>query len=59
VSGDPLDGVYEYEITLPQHSERGEWRMTWGLLVDQVGNRDDLQAQHLAAAGLPTGFRNG
>jgi hypothetical protein len=56
LSGTMLDGVFRYDLTLPQFSEQGTWTVEYFLLVDQVGNTDRLYQGDLTAAGMPTTF---
>jgi hypothetical protein len=56
LSGTMLDGVFRYDLTLPQFSEQGTWTVEYFLLVDQVGNTDRQYQGDLTAAGMPTTF---
>jgi len=38
ISGDMLDGVYEYTMTIPQYAESGVWVANYFLSYDNVGN---------------------
>ena len=51
VSGTPLDGMYEDEMTLPRFSEPGTWTIGNVLVVDQVGNARSFNATQAALAG--------
>jgi hypothetical protein len=56
VSGSALDGIYEYQMTVPQFAEAGTWRIESAYLYDQVHNFRGLSAGDLEAAGFPTSF---
>jgi hemolysin type calcium-binding protein len=59
VSGDNMDGTFVYTATVYRYSQRGTWKLQGLTLVDNVGNRGDLNAAQLAAMGLPVIFTNG
>lgn len=56
VSGDASDGVYESTMTVPAGAEQGTWTVQYMWPVDKVGNRGNLDATAMAAAGFPTTF---
>ncbi|HPR65622.1 MAG TPA: SdrD B-like domain-containing protein, partial [Methanothrix sp.] len=56
ISGDELDGIYEDEMTLPQYSEPGTWKLDYISLSDSVGNRKRLSQDDAKALGFPTEF---
>ena len=58
VSGNTLDGIYQYVLTLPKYSEKGIWKLQFFLVSDKVGNRKQLSKSDMIALGLPTEFRN-
>jgi hypothetical protein len=49
VSGDGLNGVYTGTAVVPKGSKEGIWEVSWLSLVDMLGNRQDLNADALAA----------
>lgn len=55
-SGTQLDGVYRYEMKVPQGSEPGTWVLSSFLLADQAGNQLRLSGEQVAAFGFPTTF---
>lgn len=59
VSGTALDGVYEYDMTVPASAEEGTWTAKYLLLVDQVGNSRTLDTAALTAGNFPTTFQVG
>ncbi|MDD3524534.1 MAG: SdrD B-like domain-containing protein, partial [Candidatus Cloacimonetes bacterium] len=59
ISGDELDGVYEDDMTIPQYSELGTWKLDYLSLRDWGGSRRQLSQVDVAALGFPTKFRNG
>jgi hypothetical protein len=54
VSGDGLDGVYQFQIDVPRFSELGTWRVINILVNDATRNFRNYSAAELAAQGLPT-----
>ena len=57
ISGDAVDGVYQYQMTVPEFSAQGTWTVQTFLLVDNAGNNQALTATQLANAGFPTSFQ--
>jgi len=51
--GNIYDGVYQFEITIPQYSEGGEWRISNLYVTDAVGNWHQYYTDELVALGFP------
>jgi hypothetical protein len=45
ISGDTLDGIYTYDMTIPMSSATGTWTIDYILLVDQAGNSSNLNRE--------------
>ncbi|WP_449384945.1 DUF7035 domain-containing protein, partial [Candidatus Methanocrinis alkalitolerans] len=56
ISGDEIEGTYQYKIDLPQYSEQGTWKLSHMWLRDKVGNSKYLSGNEMAALGFPTEF---
>jgi hypothetical protein len=58
VSGTARDGVFEpgMAAVLPQHAEKGTWRLDRFSMTDQAGNMVTLTTDALRAAGFATTF---
>ncbi|MDQ3962690.1 MAG: hypothetical protein M3277_02065 [Actinomycetota bacterium] len=56
VSGDPKDGVYEVQVTLPRYSPQGDWRVQNVRVEDEAGNGRYYFREHLEQLGLSTTF---
>ena len=54
VSGDMLNGTYVSNMTLPMHSESGEWHLAYFLLQDNSGNYVNLNEAEMENLGFPT-----
>lgn len=52
ISGDGLNGVYKYNLTFPQLSEGGTWRISYISISDVVWNSLDLDANDLNLMGF-------
>jgi hypothetical protein len=59
VSGTAQDGIYSYDMTVPQFSEEGTWTLEYFYLSDAATNATFLSAAQVAALGFPTTFTNG
>ena len=57
VSGTPTDGIYESQMTVPQWSAQGTWKVSNLRLIDEAGNHQSLSASDLAGQGFPTTFQ--
>jgi hypothetical protein len=57
ISGTNVDGVYQYQMTVPQCSAQGTWTTQSFSLVDNAGNSQSLNAIQLANVGFPTSFQ--
>lgn len=57
-SGTAQDGTYQATMTVPRGAEQGDWKVTWMLLTDAVGNQRTISAAQLQAAGFPAAFSN-
>jgi hypothetical protein len=55
-SGSARDGRYQVNVSVPRYVEWGVWRLTHVELTDMVGNKAELDADDLAAAGLAASF---
>lgn len=58
VSGDGLDGIRTFTITVPRYTERGTWHLMDVRLGDDAGNVRSWPEAELLALGLPTTFVN-
>ncbi len=56
VSGTAQNGGYGFQVTMPQFSETGTWRLSSAYLRDIVGNSRSLTPSDLTSAGAPTTF---
>ena len=54
LSGTPLNGVWQGQITMPRYSEAGAWKVDYVSLEDAADNVRYLYASDLQAAGFPT-----
>ena len=54
VSGSMLNGTYVNNVTLHRYSERGDWHLTWFLLLDNVANSQFMTEQDIINLGFPT-----
>jgi putative cell wall-binding protein len=55
-SGTANDGVYDFSLSLPQHSAQGTWRIDKVVLYDVAGNERVTTAEQVAQLGGPTTF---
>jgi PKD repeat protein len=55
-TGDLRDGVHQINITIPQFSEAGEWKIEYIYLFDAVNNMRWYYTEDLAALDFPTVF---
>jgi hypothetical protein len=53
-SGDASNGTWTISMSFPTGSEPGTWLVEYVVIVDEAGNRLDLQAADLQALGFPT-----
>jgi hypothetical protein len=58
VSGNNLDGNYDFIVTVPQNSEQGTWHLQNIHFQDNAGNTTSYTESQLSALGYPTTFRN-
>src|SRR4051812_22034247 len=56
ISGTANDGVYRYQLTMPQYSAHGTWTVDMFSLSDAVGNRREISVADLTNAGYPSSF---
>lgn len=56
VSGTDRDGIYRYEVTVPQYAERGVWTVDWVHIRDHADNTRDWQYQAVPSAGFDLKF---
>jgi len=56
ISGNEIEGTYQYKIDLPQYSEPGTWKLSHMRVSDRVGNSKYLSGDEIAALGFPTEF---
>lgn len=56
IQGDPVEGTYQFDITIPAFSEAGEWSLKV-FVRDRVGNLDFPDRFELEAAGLTASFQ--
>jgi len=54
ISGDALDGIYQYILYIPQYTEQGTWHLKHLGLSDNVGNGVSFTESELAGLGFPT-----
>ncbi len=54
VSGTPLSGVWQGQITMPRYSEPGNWQVNFMTLEDNANNFSYLYTSNLQAMGFPT-----
>jgi len=54
LSGTPLAGVWQGQITLPRYSEAGAWQVNFVSLKDSAGNFTYLYTSNLQTLGFPT-----
>src|SRR3954447_16685912 len=59
ISGTANDGVYRYQLTMPQYSAQGPWTVDMFSLSDAVGNRREISVADLTNAGYPSSFSVG
>jgi hypothetical protein len=56
ISGTAVDGVYRFQMSVPQSSESGTWTVETVTLVDLLNTTRFLTAAQLQASGLPSSF---
>jgi RHS repeat-associated protein len=54
ISGTPLDGAWQAQMTFPQFAEPGTWTLSFVELFDAASNHVTLNTVALSAAGFPT-----
>ena len=54
ISGDSNDGLYEFEVHIPQFSEAGDWRVPNFQIYDSTWNFGNYSGDELSARGFPT-----
>jgi hypothetical protein len=54
VSGTPLNGTTELNVSFPRFSETGTWKVSGVGVIDNVGNSFVLDTDDLASSGFPT-----
>jgi hypothetical protein len=58
ISGDGLDGVYQYSMVMPRYAESGVWTASYLMLVDSIGNSRLMYTSALVAGAFPTTITN-
>ena len=54
ISGDSNDGVYQFQVYIPQFSETGDWHVPNFQIYDSTGNFGNYSGAYLATLGFPT-----
>jgi hypothetical protein len=53
ISGNALDGTYQFTVTIPQYAEIGTWKVAWLTLSDNTNKESCLVRQDLINLSLP------
>lgn len=56
ISGNPNDGLWSCDLTIPQYSPGGTWTFVTAFFGDRIGNSDVADSTALGLAGFPNEF---